>query len=138
MCYPADHFDGNYIPNWAMWFVLELEDYQARTGDAAFVQSFRDRVYALLRYFEAFENADGLLEKLQGWVFLEWSHANELVQDINFPSNMLYARMLTAVSRLFGDAAAADKAERLRQVVRAVPSTAASSPTTRYTAAAGR
>ena len=119
MCYPADHFDGNYIPNWAMWFVLELEDYQARTGDAAFVQSFHDRVYALLRYFEAFENADGLLEKLQGWVFLEWSHANELVQDINFPTNMLYARMLTAVSRLFGDAAAADKAERLRQVVRA-------------------
>ena len=27
MCYPADHYDGNFIPNWAMWFVLELEEY---------------------------------------------------------------------------------------------------------------
>ena len=24
MCYPADHYDGVFIPNWAMWFVLEL------------------------------------------------------------------------------------------------------------------
>lgn len=119
MCYPADHFDGNYIPNWAMWFVLELEDYQARTGDAAFVQAFRERVYALLRWFEGYENADGLLEKLPGWVFLEWSHANQLVQDINFPTNMLYARTLDAVSRLFDDRAAADKAAGLRERIRA-------------------
>ena len=30
MCYPADHYDGNFIPNWAMWFVLELEEYIQR------------------------------------------------------------------------------------------------------------
>lgn len=23
MCYPADHVDGTYIPNWAMWFIIE-------------------------------------------------------------------------------------------------------------------
>lgn len=119
MCYPADHDDGNYIPNWAMWFVLELEDYRARTGDETLIQSSRGKVYGLLRYFEKYENADGLLDRLPGWVFLEWSHANELVQDINFPTNMLYARMLMAVSRLYGDPAAADKAQRLRETVRA-------------------
>ena len=27
MCYPADHYNGNFIPNWAMWLVLELEEY---------------------------------------------------------------------------------------------------------------
>ena len=33
MCYPADHNNGNYIPNWGMWFVLELEKYVKNTGD---------------------------------------------------------------------------------------------------------
>ena len=27
MCYPADHPDGTYIPNWAMWLILELKEY---------------------------------------------------------------------------------------------------------------
>lgn len=118
MCYPADTLGKQFIPNWAMWFVLQLEDHVLRTGDLAFVQPFRDRVYALLRYFARFENGDGLLEKLENWVFLEWSRANLLVQDINFPTNMIYARMLKAVSALYGDPAAGDKAERLIACIR--------------------
>ena len=117
-CYPSDALAGLFIPNWAMWFVLELEDRVRRTGDVAFVVSFRRRVYDLLSYFARFENADGLLEKLENWVFVEWSHANQLVQDINFPTNMLYARMLRAVATLFDDAALAVKAERLTEVIR--------------------
>ena len=26
MCYPSDHNDGVFIPNWAMWFVVQLKD----------------------------------------------------------------------------------------------------------------
>lgn len=26
MCYPADHNNGNFIPQWAMWYVLEIEN----------------------------------------------------------------------------------------------------------------
>lgn len=26
MCYPADVDGGGFIPNWAMWFILELKD----------------------------------------------------------------------------------------------------------------
>ncbi|MBQ8683596.1 MAG: hypothetical protein IJ518_03650 [Clostridia bacterium] len=118
MCYPSDFLAKQYIPNWAMWFVLELEDYVRRNGDSTFVQPFRDRVYALLRFFEGYENADGLLEKLDSWVFVEWSQANRLVQDINFPTNMLYARMLRAVATLFDDPGAAQKAARLEDVIR--------------------
>ena len=118
MCYPADELAGQFIPNWAMWFVLELEDYVRRTGDKAFIPPFRKRVYDLLAYFEKFENADGLLDKLENWVFVEWSQANELVQDINFPSNMLYARMLRAAAALFDDPALIAKAEQLEEVIR--------------------
>lgn len=118
MCYPADHSDGNFIPNWAMWLVLELEDRLKRVGDTDFVQQFRPRVYGLVDWFARYENKDGLLEKLPGWVFVEWSKANDLVQDINFPSNMLYARMLEAVDALYGDPALSQKAARLKDTIR--------------------
>lgn len=101
MCYPADHYDGVFIPNWAMWFVLELEEYLVRSGDTELIIRAKKRVFDLLRYLETFENADGLLERLPSWVFVEWSAANDWVQDVNFPSNMLYARMLQAVARLY-------------------------------------
>jgi alpha-L-rhamnosidase len=118
MCYPADTLDRQFIPNWAMWFVLQLEDHVRRNGDRAFAESFRDRVYGLVRYFAGFENEDGLLEKLESWVFLEWSRANQLVQDINFPTNMMYARMLKAVSALYDDPVPAEKAEKLIECIR--------------------
>ena len=54
----------------------------------------------LFDYFQPFENRDGLLEKLEGWVFVEWSAANRFVQDVNYPSNMLYAGTLSAAGRL--------------------------------------
>ncbi|MBQ8611649.1 MAG: hypothetical protein IJ412_08085 [Oscillospiraceae bacterium] len=118
MCYPSDHNDRTYIPNWAMWFVLELEEYLQRSGDRALVDAARTRVYELLDFFKKYENADGLLEKLDSWVFLEWSRSNELVQDISFPSNMLYARTLEAVAALYGDDALRTKAKALKETIR--------------------
>lgn len=118
MCYPSDHNDGVFIPNWAMWFVLELEEYLQRTGDRKLVESARERVYALLAYFRRFENADGLLEKLESWVFVEWSRSNDLVQDISYPTNMLYARMKEAMAALYSDRALADEASALKSTIR--------------------
>ena len=120
MCYPSDHPDGKFIPNWAMWYVLELEEYRfCRGGGEDLAARARPRLYALLDYFRRFENADGLLEKLESWVFIEWSHANDLTQDVNYPTNMLYARFLDAMAHLYGDGALHEKAERLREVIRA-------------------
>lgn len=117
MCYPGDHLNGNFIPNWAMWYILELEEYLARTGDRALIDSAKEKVYALLAYLLPFENEYSLLEKLKGWVFVEWSKSNELTQDVNFPTNMLYARMLESVARLYDDEAAHSKAQRIKQNV---------------------
>ncbi len=52
MCYPSDHRDHNYIPNWAMWFVIELEEYLDRSGDRETIDRARKRVYDLIGYFE--------------------------------------------------------------------------------------
>ncbi|MHB0957032.1 MAG: alpha-L-rhamnosidase-related protein [Pirellulaceae bacterium] len=117
MCYPADHPDGVFIPNWSLWFVVQLEEYLARSGDQQMVDSLQEKVLKLFEYFEALENSDGLLEKLQGWVFVEWSAANGFVQDVNYPSNMLYAGALAAAGRMYDLPALRDKADQLRKVI---------------------
>ena len=118
MCYPSDHNDGVFIPNWSLWFVVELEEYLARSGDRAMVDALRPRVLHLFDYFKKFRNEDGLLEKLQSWVFVEWSAANNFVQDVNYPSNMLYAKALDAAGRMYGITELSDDAERLRETIR--------------------
>lgn len=121
MCYPADFSQEDmYIPNWAMWYVLELYDYSLRGGDAALIAQSREKVYALYRYLEQFENEDGLLENLAGWVFLEWSKANDpdYVCGVNYPSNMMYYAALKAGGKLFSDAALGRKAVQIREAIR--------------------
>ncbi len=119
MCYPADHNDGTFIPNWALWFVVQLEEYLARTGDRALVDRLQPRVRALFAYFDRFCNSDGLLEKLESWVFLEWSKANEFVQDVNYPSNMLFAGALAAAGRIYADQGLQHRASAIAATIRA-------------------
>lgn len=118
MCYPADHYDGVFIPNWALWFVIQLEEYQARSGDRELVAALRPRLEGLYEYFQRFKNADGLLEKLESWVFVEWSAANSFVQDVSYPSNMLYAAALAAAGRMYDEPALLNEAEQIREVIR--------------------
>lgn len=117
MCYPSDHYDRTYIPNWAMWYAVELCEYFDRTGDREFVDSTKGRMYDLIKFFGKYENEYGLLENLESWVFLEWSKSNELTQDVSFASNMLYAYMLDGLGKLYGDNALVEKAAALRTVI---------------------
>ena len=117
-CYPADFPDHSMIPNWAMWFVLELDEYYARTGDRAMVDAFRPRVMKLMDFFWKCRNEDGLLEKLPNTVFVEWSRSNALVRDVNYPTNMTWARLLDVVERLYGVSGYAEEAEKVRETVR--------------------
>ncbi len=118
MCYPSDHPGGGYIPNWAMWYALETEEYYARSGDGELIARAKPRLYALADFLAEFENADGLLEKLESWVFVEWSKANDYVQDVNYPTNMLYSRFLEALGNLYADGAFKEKAAALREAIR--------------------
>lgn len=116
MCYPADHPNSNFIPNWAMWLVIELSEYYSRTGDSDLINRFKPRLIKLLNYFKGFENEIGLLENLEKWVFLEWSRANDedLIRGINYPSNMLYYMMLKAIYELYGDIEYLEKANNIK------------------------
>ena len=116
MCYPADHTDGVFIPQWALWYVVQLEGYFRRNAqaDPAF---FKARLYDLIKFLEAHRNADGLLERLPGWNFIEWSQANDWVQDVHYPTNLLYARVLDLMSGWYGDAELHGRAQQIREVV---------------------
>jgi len=118
MCYPADHYNGNFIPNWALWFVVQLEEYLQRSGDRELVDALKPKVLALFDYFKPFRNEDGLLEKLERWVFVEWSKANRFVQDVNYPTNMLYAGALAGAGRMYGMPELVEQGHAIRDVVR--------------------
>ena len=120
MCYPSDHVvSGHFIPQWTLWLILQLEEYLARSGDRDLIERFAPRIEKLLGWFKCYENADGLLEKLPGWNFVEWSKANQLVQDVNYPTNMLYSGALAAAGRLYSNPELLTKSACIQKTVRA-------------------
>jgi alpha-L-rhamnosidase len=122
MCYPADHYDGQYIANWPMWLVLELEEYLERSGDRTMVDRFKNRILELMQCFHEFQNEDGLLENLSGnlsrHMYVEEGDANKYIRGVNYPTNMLYAAMLESIGRLYNSHEYLEIAEGLREKIR--------------------
>lgn len=116
MCYPADHPNHNHIPQWAMWYVLELNQYKDRNKNID-IADYKELAYKLLKYFNGYENELGLLEDLPGWNFVEWSKANEWTDGINFPTNMLYSFINKIVGEWYGDTDLTAKAEKIKNKV---------------------
>lgn len=124
MCYPSDVYPEKpyplFIPNWAMWYILELGKYARTYGIDEIVGRSKEKVLGLLDYFQCFENEFGVLENLQGWVFVEWSAANDPshIRGVNVPSNILYAACLKAAGRLYSLPGLKEKAERVEAFLR--------------------
>lgn len=118
MVYPADIRNGNFIPNWALWFVIQVSEYAERGGDRQLVADLEDSVLGVLKYFTPFENEDGLLENLKGWKFIEWSQANKFVRGVNYPTNALYSKALSEAARLYDKPELEDKAQKIAREVR--------------------
>ena len=117
MCFPSDIKDnGEMIPQWTMWYVLEVEDYLTNRNTAADKELFRESIYGLLGFYARYENSDGLLEDLPSWNFVEWSKANQWTKNVNYPTNFLYAQVLEAAYNLYGDEACLEKCKKVRAV----------------------
>lgn len=117
MCYPSDiKNNGEMIPQWTMWYVLEVEDYLKNRNTSADKELFRESIYNLLDFYARNENSDGLLEDLPSWNFVEWSRANQWTKNVNYPTNFLYAQVLEAVYNLYGDEKCLEKCEKVRAV----------------------
>lgn len=116
-CYPADVCKGGeFIPQWTMWYIIELEEYVNKRGHCDIAENFKPSVYRLLEFYKKYENSDGLLEKLPSWNFVEWSIANSWTNDVNYPTNFLYAKTLESISLLYGDKQCEKRAKEVRNV----------------------
>ncbi len=118
MCFPSRVPSGKFIPNWSLWFILEVKEYYRRSGDVKLVEDAKEKIYGLLKYFEQYENSEGLLEDLKSWVFVEWSRANDFTAGINYPTNMLYSAAMRAAGELYSDSALIRKADRNVSLIR--------------------
>lgn len=116
MCYPSTFLGGNYIPNWALWLIIQLYDGE-RSGRNELAAAFKEKVIALLKFFERYLNEYGLLESLDKWIFIEWSDSNWYVRDLNFPTNMLYAAALEAAGKAYGIEKYVNQAEEVRKTI---------------------
>jgi len=115
-CYPSE---SGYLQNWGMWLVIEFREYVERTKDISFRDAVRERLYKLIEYFKQFENEFGLLERLEGWVWVDGDQTEcaRLIQDVNYPTNMLYTKALSDMAALYDDQALTEKAEHLSKII---------------------
>ena len=119
MCYPSDpHQNNKFIPQWDMWYVLEVCEYLTVRHPERDRKDFQSSVFGILDFLATHENHLGLLERLPSWNFIEWSDANSWGWDINYPTNMLYAGLLEAVANTFDRPELRTKADAIRQTVK--------------------
>ena len=116
-CYPADYYEEDaFIPNWSLWYILEIYKYFTQYGYDETVEKSRANVEGILNYFVDFENEFGVLEDLKGWIFVEWSEANnsDHINGINVPSNACYYASLLAAAKVYGIKGLKEKAEKVK------------------------
>ena len=116
-CYPADYYEEDgFIPNWSLWYILEIYKYFTQYGYDETVEKSRANVEGILNYFVDFENEFGVLEDLKGWIFVEWSAANnsDHINGINVPSNACYYASLLAAANVYGIKGLKEKAEKVK------------------------
>lgn len=115
MCYPADIILGEFIPQWCLWYGVQVYEQIKRSGKSP--EKYRKVLYGIYNWFEKFKNSEGLLEKIEGWNFIEWSKCNDWVQDINYPGNMLYHYFLKIMAEMFEDEELSEKAVALKEKI---------------------
>lgn len=115
MCYPAEIVAGEFIPQWCLWYGVQVYELLLRSGKSP--EKYRKVLYGIYEWFKKHENSEGLVEKLEGWNFVEWSKCNDWVQDINYPTNMLYCYYMRILGEMFEDAELSGKALKLKDKI---------------------
>ncbi len=121
MCYFNNKMSDEHMPTWAFWFILELEEYYNRTGDKEFILKFMPKVTTLIDgMLDKHLNEYSLLEDVSGWLFIEWSRANDFTEGVSFPTNMLFSKALKCAANLFGIERYAGIAEKMEKSIKEI------------------
>lgn len=117
------------IPTFSLLYVSILHDFMMWRGDIDFLKPYLPGLRLMFDSLEVFENRDGLLSSVPGWLFVDWSCDKSWRQGmppvetgrVNYLFNLQYLYAITHASELYrhcGDTSFASdmvlKAERLR------------------------
>jgi len=120
MNYPSDLFGDMYIPNWSLWYILELTKYAKIYEKSDIIEKSKETVYGLFEYFKKYENEYSMLENLESWVFVEWSKANDddHIKGVNIPSNMCYQKVLEEAGKIYNNKEWIDKSNIIKSNIK--------------------
>jgi alpha-L-rhamnosidase len=93
-----EHADNTFIPDWALHWMHALHNVWQYTGDRAFVASMLPVAERMLRWFEAFQDRDGLLDDVSGWVIIDWAAVHGRGKSAAL--NALWARALAELATI--------------------------------------
>ncbi len=104
---------GFAIVDYALWWVQAVLDVLLHDGDAEFAGRFVPNMERLLEWFAPFENPDGLLESVPGWVFIDWANVGR--EGTCAPLNATYCIALEAGAVVAEKAGRREAAEEWRR-----------------------
>ncbi len=123
---------AQYIPPFSLWWIGTLHDYWMYVDDPAFVKSMLPGVESILRFFAQYQKANGSLQKLPWWNFVDWTrtwHAGEPPADPDGSSSaaidlqlVLAYQWASELEKAFGDPLLSERygqaAQKLKETVR--------------------
>lgn len=84
--------DRFFIPDWSLHWVRSLHNLYRYTGDRELISELLPVAERTLRWFDAHVGPDGLLDRVAGWVLLDW--ASVYAEGTSSILNALWARAL--------------------------------------------
>lgn len=112
--------DRTIVPDWSLHWVRSVHNLWRYTGDRELIDELLPVVERALRWFEPYLGEDGLLDRVTGWVLLDWASVYSSGRSSTL--NALWARGLEEVAEMaewVGNAGTASWARDRREGVRA-------------------
>ncbi len=97
---PSEASGGMTIPDWSLHWVHGVYNLYRFTGDRTAVVKFMPSVARVLRWFEPYQNSQGVLKDLIEWDLIDWSAVS--VNDTSALYTALWARGLREFTEIAG------------------------------------
>jgi len=116
MCAPGDFSAADFlsIPDFTLAWILAVDRHQLYTGDSDLAHELFPAVQRALAWFERWLDADSLLDRVPGWVFLDWAEHDKRGEVTAV--NAFFVAALRAAARIARLGETAGEAERLDQL----------------------
>lgn len=101
------------IPQHAFVWAARVKEYYLYFGDITFLEGMYPTLAGLAAWAVRHENADGLLHRLPGWNWLDWSPAD--LRGANFGINAFYLHLLDDLEFIAGAVGLREQADNWRQ-----------------------